>query len=275
MQHFGHRAGAHPDVAQGGMLGRNHLQVGHVHQRKTHVAQRHLARHGDGEAPAFGQPQPVRRHAVALQLHRCTRIPHHRAHHVEPDARIRRRGDAALHRHDIHAPGHLAQHRGGQHRKAADPGEHEYSGGPGLRVEPSHAEHEIGRIGKVQIRNARGNAGLDHAVRMLAVVLERTGGVHQQVRLFGVQQRRDVLPVGPQRAQHRRAGVVGTERGRRGEVAAADQQFEVGPVSKQSRQAPAEDAIPTQDQYFHTGNVLAFIPPVAWIRRRAPSVPFA
>ncbi|MNM69216.1 hypothetical protein D3C81_808040 [compost metagenome] len=168
------------------MFGRQHLQIGHIHQREMQVAQRQPPRHRDSETATFGEADAVPIATVAAQLHRCTGIADDRTHHIQTNAGIRRWRDAPFHADDIHVRGHLAQHRGGQYREAADARQHVDASRPGLRVVLRNTEHEVRRVGEVQIINAGGNTGFDRAVAVFAVVLERTGGIHHQVRPLGL-----------------------------------------------------------------------------------------
>lgn len=49
-------------------------------------------------------------------------------------------------------------------------------------VESRHAEDEIGGVREVDVVDSGSNAGLDHAIAMLAVVLEGARGIDDKVR---------------------------------------------------------------------------------------------
>ncbi len=61
-------------------------------------------------------------------------------------------------------------------------------------VELGHTEHEIGRVGEVEIVGCPRRCGFDHAVARRAIGLKRARGIDDEVRLLGSKRRTDVVP---------------------------------------------------------------------------------
>ncbi len=84
------------------------------------------------------------------------------------------------------------EHSSGEYRKAAHAREDEYSALASLAIELSDALDEIGAVGEVEVVDAVDETGLDDAVRVLAVALERAGCIDHQVWVDGTDLREHI-----------------------------------------------------------------------------------
>src|SRR3546814_14965925 len=82
-----------------------------------------------------------------------------------------------------------------------------------------------------------------------AIVLEWARGVDDEIGCEALQGVGNVAPVEGAGNRARLAPETGVEGFGAGEVAAADQQFEIGEIGQPFGKAPAEDAIPAWNQH--------------------------
>lgn len=174
-------------------------------------------------------------------------------HDVEPDAGIGRRRDARAHRveprHVLRQP---PQDSGAERRKAARARQHEHAAGFCFGIELRDATDEIGSVREIEIAGAAGKRRADHAIA-IAIHLERTGGVDDQVRLERGKLRLHVaIPIEGKRDEIGAAGDARAEpRGTRVR-AAGDEEGQARLVREQADEASAEGPIAAEDEDFHS-----------------------
>ena len=88
----------------------------------------------NGKPAAFGEAKTVAGLAAAPELDRGAGIADDSAHHIKSDTRKGGGCDTAFNSDDIHLLRHMSQHRGGEHREAADAGKDEDPSGPCLCI---------------------------------------------------------------------------------------------------------------------------------------------
>ena len=80
-----------------------------------------------------------------------------------------------------HAAREPAHHRRGQHRKARHAREHEHAARPRRGIELRNAFDEIGAVGEIEIVDAERDRGPHHPIGIVAISLERPGGINDDV----------------------------------------------------------------------------------------------
>ena len=196
--------------------------------------------------------------AVAADRDRLAGIARDRPDHVQSDIGVGRRRDAAFHRIDArHAGREPADHRRGQHRKAADAREHKDAAPARRIVEPCNAFDEIGAIGEVEIVDAERERRFHHPIGIVAVSLERTGDIHDRIGRNRFELALDIAIAVECRRHQRRRRLQARTKARLRARAPGDDQRQPRVVGQQLRQPAAEGAVAAENEDFERARIHA------------------
>ena len=224
------------------------MQIRRADDAAEPVGQRRSARDGQRK-PSQAAPRPrAFPPPAAPEVERLPGLAGDRPHDREAARRAVAGQDRRTHDGNAgQAAGQLVERRRRYGRDAARARDHADAGRTCLRVQPRNAGDEAGVIGEVEIVATGANRRARHTVRVLAIGLERPGGIDDDRRLYRCQHRFQILVAihGQRRAAIGAAVCFGLFR-----RAARHDDFGAGRADQPPGQPAAEHAIAAQDQDF-------------------------